>query len=698
MYVDGTLKVCDKGLIEVSKISSCCCDPINFLSPVTFSGDVTICDTNLIVSNIVPCDTKGITINGDVAITGALSVSSITSNSGILSLCNLNVQVSQLSGCNGSSVVINNLKACTATLGDISSCAGTINFVDSNVNVDGSVTATEVRACLGVTTNLLSACSNDEIIVESTLSLEDNLIVLGSTVDFCASNLHVSNVFPCAGTAGINFNGPIIVTGISSLSGTIDITSNIEMCGHSLSTSVINGCANALTINGNITSDSITSSGTITACLGIVTNTLSSCAATLNIADNTIVNGSLTTTGGLVTTTISSQTGTVDITSNLDVTGLLTACNLTTGTITPCGNTVNVQGSLTATSIGSNSSLPLIVSSDLQLCGNNLVVSDIISCDGTTPISILPGITTNSISSLNYDLVNTSVGGGVSILGTLVGPSGNVRSFKSLTSSTITITSTPTTVNLDINMLTTGSNLGTGAEVYSNTVGNVLFFRTLVNTDGNLVITQGVDEVSIDLGNDVVTSGLNVGTGTGTVYSGVNNNQLLFRNLNSTVQTLTINNNGNNVDFNQSFSNNVASGTLTAPASIPPLTWTSFTSPTITANPGFSVNAGGIQSNDTSFRIIFDIPINMNVNAQNLNSIGATYVIFRFVNAGVIKDNKSQPVIPNSSINDLFTGNYNVQYEFYDQNQANNATLQVWHNGNVNWTGANNVSYIINYA
>ena len=70
------------------------------------------------------------------------------------------------------------------------------------------------------------------------------------------------------------------------------------------------------------------------------------------------------------------------------------------------------------------------------------------------------------------------------------------------------------TVQVNEMTLTTDfANVGTGKEVFKSFTGDTVKFRTLVNTDGNLTLTQNADDISIDYTNAPVLS-VNGSTGT----------------------------------------------------------------------------------------------------------------------------------------------------------------------------------------
>lgn len=691
VFLESNLKLCKESQLEINKITSCCCEPIYFDSSINIKGDIQICSGTLIISSIKAND-ETINLNGNLNVNGNLTANTFSNNTGVISFCNTTLQISQINPCDASGVTINNLVACTATIGTLNSCMGTFTFNDPII-VDGQVTATELSGCLGVTTNLLTSCSGNEITCESDFLIEENLSVKGSTVNFCPAILYVQTISSC-GVNNISLIGTVSLTNLTSPTSNITLTSNIAMCGHSITLSELIGCNGELNVIGNVNIDTITTNS-ITACSNISTNTIDSCSGALNIIPDTLFQGDIS-SNQLTVTTITSNTGNVNFNSDVNISGMLTACNITTQVINSCGNNILFNSSISAPSIGSNNVNPLLITSNAQICGNNFIASNIVSCNASN-ISLLPGISTNSIVSSNYDLTNTNLGSGISILGSQSGPNGNTRTFKSLKSNTITITSTSDTVNLDISTLTTGQNIGSGtANIYDYTSGNVLYFRTLSNTDGNIIITQTPTEANINLSSNVV-SGQNVGSGTGLLLSTVNNNTLYFNTLLSVSPELDITTSGNEVLFDISYLNNIASGTFDAPISVPPKTWTSYLTPTISGGVGnFSANSNGIQGTIPSFTVVFTMEYNMNDGNNSLSFIGATYVLLRFRNAGNIVSNYTQFVLSDPSVNDLFTNSFIVQYEFYDHNQANNGVIELWHNGTSNWTGATQVNFVIN--
>jgi len=511
-------------------------------------------------------------------------------------------------------------------------------------------------------------------------------------------NINASVISPHLGINFVTINEGVVTNNISGANSVLNILSDVNMCNKTLNIGNIESCNNLLTINGNVNVDSLTSNTVTTSCLGIVTDNITACSNNINIISDVSLHGNLLISNNLIVNTITSKTGTLDF-NDTDVTtsGLLTSCNLKTQTITSCGLNINFESPITTQAIGSNNSNPLLFTSDLQICGHSLIAETISSCSSELVV-VSPGIITNNILSDNYNLTNVSLGKGVSLLGDLTGPNGNIRNFKSFVSNTISITQNSSSINLEINSLTDGNNLGTGSQIHSHVFGNSLNFRSLNNTDGKLSIVQTKDEVIVNVGNGNIVSAQNIGTGTGNVFSSESGNILSFNTLSSLSPHLTINTIGNEVVFNSAFSNNMETGTFTSPASIKPKTWTNYLTPSISSNPNFNVTSNGIHSIHPSFRIIFTISINMNMNPDNLVSIDATLVLFRFVNSGFIRSNKTQQVIDDISVNNSFDGNFDVQYEFYDSIQASNALLQVWHNGTSDWTGNADINFMINNA
>lgn len=155
----------------------------------------------------------------------------------------------------------------------------------------------------------------------------------------------------------------------------------------------------------------------------------------------------------------------------------------------------------------------------------------------------------------------TSLGTGQSIYG---GRTNEVMNLKSIRAgSNLTVTSDNNSITIGIanggSLLNTGSNLGTGAEVYKETTENVLYFRTLkLGADSkNLSITQTDDEIEIT-GTGEVNTVSSLGTGT-SIFDNKSGEELQFRgivggnNLNVTINGSDI---VFDVDFNFTVNNN----------------------------------------------------------------------------------------------------------------------------------------------
>jgi len=153
----------------------------------------------------------------------------------------------------------------------------------------------------------------------------------------------------------------------------------------------------------------------------------------------------------------------------------------------------------------------------------------------------------------------SSLGTGTSVYGGRTDGTLNLRSIKAGNNLTVTTDGNDITIGIANGgtLLNTGDNVGTGAEVYKETVDNVLNFRTIsLHPDSkNLTITQTDDEI-VFRGYGEVNTVSSIGTGT-SIFDNKTGEDLQFRsivggnNLNVTI-------NGSDIIFDVDFNFNVS--------------------------------------------------------------------------------------------------------------------------------------------
>jgi hypothetical protein len=419
---------------------------LNIQGDVNISGNETVQGNESVCGSLSGCNGNPLNIQGDTNITGTLSI------------CGGNLQISNVISCTpGTSIVFND----PISTSDINMCPAT-----------GSLFTSNIFACGGTVLN-----------ITGDTQINGNETVTGD-LSVCTGNLLVNNVSSCDGTSPINFNSPVNLAG--GISGDLNLcpgtgslfTSNIFACG-----------GTALTITGDT---SVT--GNLSVCTGnLLANNITSCDGTTPINFNSPVtfNDAVNITQVNVDN-ITPPSGTLTVNGNETVTGNLSVCtgnlqvanvvSCTTGTPINFNDPVNLAGGITGdlnlcpgtgslftSNIFACGGTALTITGDttvtgvLSVCGGNLQVANVVSCTTGTPINFndpvnfTQPITTTSITATDYNLTNVDAEvptppTSVSLLGPLVGPGGNTRSFKTLSSTdgSVTITDSPTNIDLSV--------------------------------------------------------------------------------------------------------------------------------------------------------------------------------------------------------------------------------------------------------
>ena len=317
--------------------------PIDFALPTSranqylkfdSSGDIVVADS---FEGSTITTSGNVSVGGNLAVTGALSLASLSVSGNISGTLTTVAQPNVTSLGTLSSLTVDNINLNGNT---IVSDTGTL-AIDDNTTVNGSLTATT----LGGT---LSTAAQPNITSTGTLT--------ALTVD------------------NINLNGNTIV----SSTGTLAIDDN----------TTVNGSLTATTLAGTLSTaaqTNVTSLGTLTALtvdnINLNGNTIVSDTGTLAIDDNTTVNGSLT---------ASTLAGTLTTVAQPNITSLGTLSSLQTDNININGNTISTtSGDLTLSNLTSlsiddinfkdNAITTTASNADLELLANgsgNISVND----------------------------------------------------------------------------------------------------------------------------------------------------------------------------------------------------------------------------------------------------------------------------------------------------------------------------------
>ena len=298
------------------------------------SGDIVVADS---FEGSTITTSGNVSVGGNLAVTGALSLASLSVSGNISGTLTTVAQPNVTSLGTLSSLTVDNINLNGNT---IVSDTGTL-AIDDNTTVNGSLTATT----LGGT---LSTAAQPNITSTGTLT--------ALTVD------------------NINLNGNTIV----SSTGTLAIDDN----------TTVNGSLTATTLAGTLSTaaqTNVTSLGTLTALtvdnINLNGNTIVSDTGTLAIDDNTTVNGSLT---------ASTLAGTLTTVAQPNITSLGTLSSLQTDNININGNTISTtSGDLTLSNLTSlsiddinfkdNAITTTASNADLELLANgsgNISVND----------------------------------------------------------------------------------------------------------------------------------------------------------------------------------------------------------------------------------------------------------------------------------------------------------------------------------
>lgn len=293
---------------------------------------------------------------------------------------------------------------------------------------------------------------------------------------------------------------------------------------------------------------------------------------------------------------------------------------ITSGTLSP----VQISSLSTCSITSCNPSSPITMTGDVSISGD-LTVS------GTTNI-------------INYNLTNTDIGNGVSILGPLTGPGGSIRNFKTLTSNDDSISITSNTNTVNFSSAITLSNVGTGIGIYLNRTNNTFNLQSIRSISPSITVTEDPNNNTIDL--NYVLNRYTVG---------INYNTMVV---------------------------------------VPPYTWIPLTiSNQFEGPPTYTLTTNSITGGTVPPLCKAELNLDLNVNpVTSLAAVGATLFYIRYFNQNlfygyqqiVVPPQQNNP--PNNVAQGTPGGLLTFTYTFVLKDPVNNLQVQVWQNGVSNYT------------
>tara|TARA_R100000951_G_scaffold45653_1_gene38773 strand:- start:1864 stop:3243 length:1380 start_codon:yes stop_codon:yes gene_type:complete len=158
--------------------------------------------------------------------------------------------------------------------------------------------------------------------------------------------------------------------------------------------------------------------------------------------------------------------------------------------------------------------------SDVLILGVN-ESPDMLGIASPVPYKDVKLITVKSLlGSNNLDVLYQNIGSGSEVYAgqSTVGDQ-KYENFRSLKSVSLNLTINQTASEIQFNTTAepnTAANVGSGAELYKNKVGETLNFRSIISSDASVGITQDTNEIDLTAsGSGEVNTASNVGTGTG---------------------------------------------------------------------------------------------------------------------------------------------------------------------------------------
>ncbi len=188
---------------------------------------------------------------------------------------------------------------------------------------------------------------------------------------------------------------------------------------------------------------------------------------------------------------------------------------------------------------------------------------DMLGIASPVPYKDVKLITVKSLLGSNLDVLYQNIGSGSEVYAgqSTVGDQ-KYENFRSLKSVSLNLTINQTASEIQFNTTAepnTAANVGSGAELYKNKVGETLNFRSIISSDSSVGITQSTNEIDLTVsGSGEVNTASNVGAGTG-LFAQKDGVDLEFKSLTSTGGTVTITNDSTTVNIESSGESNTAS-------------------------------------------------------------------------------------------------------------------------------------------
>ncbi len=157
--------------------------------------------------------------------------------------------------------------------------------------------------------------------------------------------------------------------------------------------------------------------------------------------------------------------------------------------------------------------------SDVLILGVN-ESPDMLGIASPVPYKDVKLITVKSLLGSNLDVLYQNIGSGSEVYAgqSTVGDQ-KYENFRSLKSVSLNLTINQTASEIQFNTTAepnTAANVGSGAELYKNKVGETLNFRSIISSDASVGITQSTNEIDLTVsGSGEVNTASNLGTGQG---------------------------------------------------------------------------------------------------------------------------------------------------------------------------------------
>jgi len=362
-YFKNYVKFCNG--IHTNKIISCKVleldnvqiQVLDVKNNATFHSDVEICEGNLIVNSIKPCN-DSVTVDGNLIVNNNLIIQGTTIFDGTT------ITEGDFEVCDGS-LIVNNIESCN---NDPVHFQSDVDLCDHNL-ILSTITNCPNQNFINIQSNV-NIC-NYNLSVSNVQSCSDSPIVFQSDVNFCQSNLLVSQLSKCPNFDSIFINDQVVIQNNSTLfvnqiesnDPAVTFNSPVNIC-QGLNVSTITGCNGPIIFNSPLS-----------LCDGITTNSIISCDQNpIMINSPSTFNFPIRVCSGLTTNSITS----CDNVSPVDFQSPVNICQgLNVSTITSCTTD------------------PITFQSDVDFCDSTIFASTITKCDGINNL-IINGPTTHN--------------------------------------------------------------------------------------------------------------------------------------------------------------------------------------------------------------------------------------------------------------------------------------------------------------